>query len=297
MRTSSAASAKSRAAPRRSSAPVEPRSLDLEGYLDRIGLSGRPVADLPTLRELHRLHPQAIAFENLSPLLGEPVLLDIPALQDKLVTRRRGGWCFEQNLFFSHVLRTVGFQVKTLAARVRWNVPPGVTTARSHMLMLVTVDGVRHIADVGFGGLVLTAPLRLEAGVEQETPHERHRLVPSGDAFILEARVAGEWQALYVFDLHEQIQADYEVSNWYLAHHPQSQFVTGIIAARTHDHERHALRNTRYAVHRGAETERRHIGSVAEMRAVLEGPMRIALPRHPELDRRLQRVIDANPQA
>lgn len=270
---------------------------NLEAYLDRIGFSGRPAADLATLRELHRLHPRSIPFENLSPFLGEPVFLDAGALQDKLVTRRRGGWCFEQNLYFSHVLRALGFEVKTLAARVRWNVPAGVTTARSHMLVLVTVDGVRHIADVGFGGLVLTAPLRLEAGVEQQTPHEVHRLMPSGDAFTLEARVGTEWLALYVFDLHEQIQADYEVSNWYLAHNPQSQFVTGIIAARADDAVRHALRNTRYAIHRGGETERRHIGSVAEMRALLEGPMRIPLPPHPELDRRLQRLIDANPPA
>jgi N-hydroxyarylamine O-acetyltransferase len=276
---------------------MEPTSLDIDAYLERIGFSSRTAPNLATLRELHRLHPASVPFENLSPFLGEPVSLDVAALHDKLVTRRRGGWCFEQNLYFSHVLRALGFEVKTLAARVRWNVPAGVATARSHMLLLVDVDGTRQIADVGFGGLVLTAPLRLEAGVEQATPHELHRLVPSGDAFILEARVAGEWQALYVFDLHEHTQADYEVSNWYLAHNPQSQFVTGIIAARADENARHALRNTRYAIHRGSGTERRHIASVPEMRAVLEGALRIPLPGHPDLDARLQRVIDANPPA
>lgn len=276
---------------------MAPTSLDLDAYLARVGFTGRPAPDLATLRELHRLHPAAIPFENLSPFLGEPVSLDVAALQDKLVTRRRGGWCFEQNLYFSHVLRALGFAVKTLAARVRWNVPAGVDTARSHMLLLVDVDGTRQIADVGFGGQVLTAPLELKTHVEQATPHEPHRLLPSGDAFVLESRIAREWHALYVFDLHEQIQADYEVSNWYLAHNPQSQFVTGIIAARADEHARHALRNTRYAIHRGAQTERRHIASVAEMRAVLEGALRIPLPRHPDLDARLQRVIDANPPA
>ena len=272
-------------------------SLDLDAYLERIGFAGRTAPDLATLRELHRLHPAAIPFENLSPFLGEPVSLDVAALQDKLVRRRRGGWCFEQNLYFSHVLRALGFTVTTLAARVRWNVPAGVTTARTHMLMLVDVEGTRQVADVGFGGQVLTAPLELKPHVEQATPHEPHRLVPSGDAFVLESRVAGEWRALYAFDLHEQLQADYEVSNWYLAHNPQSQFVTGIIAARADEHARHALRNTRYAIHRGSATELRHIASVAEMRAVLEGALRIPLPGHPDLDARLQRVIDANPPA
>lgn len=272
---------------------TEPSSLELDGYLARIGFSGKPAADLDTLRRLQRLHPRSIPFENLSPLLGEPVRLDIASLEDKLVARRRGGWCFEQNLYFTHVLRTIGFEVKTLAARVRWNVPAGVTTSRSHMLMRVVVKGEPYIADVGFGGLVLTGPLRLEAGIEQSTPHEAHRLVASGEAFALEAKVAGEWQTLYVFDLHEQLQADYEVSNWYLANFPQSQFVTGVIAARADDGRRHVLRNARYSIHQaGTSTEPRFLGTVAEMKDVLSGALGIMLPDHPQLDAKLQEVID-----
>jgi N-hydroxyarylamine O-acetyltransferase len=268
----------------------------LEEYFRRVGYEGEAAATLETLRDLHRLHAQAIPFENLSPFLGEPVKLDLESLEDKLVGAKRGGWCFEQNLFFSHVLRAIGFDVKTLAARVRWNVPPGVTTARSHMLMLVAIGGERFIADVGFGGLTLTAPLRLAVDVEQPTMHEFHRLAASGGAFVLEAKIAGEWQELYVFDLHEQLQADYEVSNWYLAHFPQSQFVTGILAARADPDRRHTLRNTRYSIHHASgETERRHLGSVAELKAVLQGPFRIPLPAHPDLDTRLQKVIDENP--
>ena len=272
--------------------------LDLDAYRERIGLNTPPRADLGTLRELQRLHTSAIPFENLSPFLGEPVRLDLPSLVDKLVTRRRGGWCFEHNLLFAHVLRRIGFEVKTLAARVRWNVPVGVTTARSHMLMLVPIEGTRFIADVGFGGLTLTAPLVLEAHVEQATPHEPHRLVPAGDEFVLEARLGDDWRQMYAFDLHEQLQADYEVSNWYLAHFPQSQFVTGILAARADAGERHVLRNTRYSIHyRGGRTESRHLASVGELKGVLEGAMRIPLPAHRQLDSRLQALIDANPPA
>jgi N-hydroxyarylamine O-acetyltransferase len=166
------------------------------------------------------------------------------------------------------------------------------------MVMLVSAGEERFLADVGFGGLTLTAPLHLQPGLEQATPHEPHRLQLSGDTYTLEAKIAGAWQVLYIFDLHEQLQADYEVSNWYLAHFPQSQFVTGIIAARADDDRRHALRNTRYAIHhRGGATERRHLASVAELKAVLSGAMRIPLPAHPQLDARLQKVIDANPEA
>ena len=277
---------------------MEPRSPSLEPYLARIGFEGRPGPDLATLTRLHALHTRAIPFENLSAFLGEPMRLDPASLEEKLVGRRRGGWCFEQNLYFTHILRTIGFDVKTLAARVRWNVPPGVTTARSHMLMLVSFDGRRFVADVGFGGLTLTSPLELTAGVEQQTPHEPHRFVTEADRFVLQAKIAGEWQALYAFDLHEQLQADYEVSNWYLANFPQSQFVTGIIAARADVGERHALRNTRYAIHRNdGTTERRFLGSVAEVRDVLRGPMRIPLPEHPDFDARLRKMIDANPSS
>ena len=268
------------------------RPLDLEAYFARVGFDRAPRATLETLRELHRLHAEAIPFENLAPFLGEPVRLDPASLEEKLVRRRRGGWCFEQNLLFADVLEAIGFPVRRLAARVRWNVPPGVVTARSHMLMLVTVADEPWIADVGFGGQSLTAPLRLAPMVEQATPHETCRLVPEGERFVLEANLAGSWSALYAFELHEQQQADYEVSNWYLANHPQSQFVTGIVAARAAPDRRHALRNARYAIHhRDGRTERRVLASVGEIRTVLESDMRIPLPDDPALDAKLEKML------
>ena len=271
----------------------EPQSpLDLEAYFARIGFEGRAAPTLETLAQLHARHVDAIPFENLAAFLGEPVRLDRASLQEKLVARQRGGWCFEHNLLFAQVLEALGFPVLRLAARVRWNVPAGVMTSRSHMLMRVTVDGEPWIADVGFGGQTLTAPLRLVAGLEQSTPHEDFRLVPEGGGFVLQARMPEGWQALYFFELHEQQLADYEVSNWYLAHHPQSYFVTGIVAARAAPDRRHALRNTCYAIHhRGGATERREIASVAEFRAVLAGDFRIPLPDHPRLGERLATLL------
>src|SRR5262245_3255513 len=111
--------------------------IDLDAYFARIGYDGSREPTLRTLQRIHSLHPRVIAFENLSPFLGEPVRLDPDSLQDKLLRRGRGGWCFEQNLLLSHVLLELGFDVRRLAARVRWNVPPGVTGPRSHMLMRV----------------------------------------------------------------------------------------------------------------------------------------------------------------
>ena len=280
-------------------------SIDLDAYLERIGFTGRARPDLSTLREIHRLHAGAIPFENLSALVGEPIALDASALERKLVREGRGGWCFEQNLLMRHVLDAIGFEVTPLAARVRWNVAPHVQTPRSHCLLRVAIAEGDYIADVGFGGQTFTAPLALVPDVEQPTPHEKFRLVAKDAAqpdfrrrdgapsFSVETRIEGAWQVLYVFDLVPAVQADYEVSNWYLAHHPQSQFVNGVIAARAEGDRRHALRHTRYAVHhRDGRTERREIGDAQELRALLAGPLGIRLERVPGLDERLRALFE-----
>ena len=102
--------------------------IDLDAYCARIGYDGPREATLESLRALHNLHPQAIPFENLDPLLKRPVKLDAASLQAKLVEGGRGGYCFEHNSLFAHVLRALGFKVQEATARVRWSVPPGVKT-------------------------------------------------------------------------------------------------------------------------------------------------------------------------
>ena len=268
----------------------------LDAYFTRIHFSGDARPTLETLKRIHALHAEHIPFENLSPFIGEPVPLDIDALRRKLLETGRGGWCFEHNILFRHVLAEIGFDVTPLAARVRWNVPPGTIGPRSHMLLLVRLAGLTYIADVGFGGLTLTAPLALEAGSEQATVLEPHRLSAAGNGFLLEAKIAGKWEALYTFDLQEEQLADYERSNWYLCHHPESHFVTGVVAARATPELRHALRNTRYAIHRrDGSTEKRFLTTVEEYKRTLAGPFTIALPDAPSLDAKLAKLIEANP--
>jgi N-hydroxyarylamine O-acetyltransferase len=96
---------------------------DLDTYFERIGFRHELSPTLEVLQQLHSRHPVAIAFENLSPFLGLEVKLDIASLQDKLIRKGRGGYCFEHNLLFSHILTALGFEVKGLAARVLWNMP------------------------------------------------------------------------------------------------------------------------------------------------------------------------------
>ena len=243
------------------------------------------------MRPTSRFQPAAIPFENLNPLLGWPVSLDVEALQAKLVGGGRGGWCFEQNTLFRHALEALGFSVTNLAARVLWNAPPNSPIgARSHMLLLVDLGGHLYIADVGFGGNVLTAPLRLESHIVQATPHEPHRLLPLENSFVLEASMRGEWKPLYRFTLEHQFPADYEVSNWYLCNHPRSMFRQHLIGARATAEGRYALRNNALAIHRNNKTEKHTLGDPAALRSSLEIDFRLELPESPELAAMLERI-------
>jgi N-hydroxyarylamine O-acetyltransferase len=265
--------------------------IDLDAYFQRIGYKGARTPTLETLRAIHVRHTETIAFENLNPLLGWPVPLDPASLQQKMVRDGRGGYCFEHNILFKHALDTLRFRVTGLAARVLWGAAENTVTARTHMLLHVDLDGQPYIVDVGFGGVTLTGPLRLETDIEQATPHEPFRLLKANDEFIEQVNIRGDWVSLYRFNLQENLLPDYEVTNWYLSNHPGSRFVTGLLAARPAPDRRYALMNNQFAVHHlNGHTERRLLANADEMRETLEGAFRLTLPDTPDLDELLARL-------
>lgn len=266
---------------------------DAEAYFRRIGYSGSRTANLETLRAIHLAHATSIPFENLDPLLGKPVLLDAASLQEKILHRGRGGYCFEQNLLLAVALQHCGFHVSGLAARVVWNQPADIATARTHMLLKVDIGGAVFLADVGFGAVSLTSPLRFEPEIEQATPHEPFRLRPVGSEYLMEVSLRGEWMPLYRFDLTEHSLNDYEVANWYVCTHPKSFFTFSLIAARPDVDRRYTFRDAEFAVHHvGGETSRRRIESATELRRVLEESFLITLPDDEDVDRVLERVVE-----
>src|SRR3979490_2774751 len=113
-----------------------PETIDIGAYLKRIGYQGGRAPTLETLRALHALHSAAITFENLDPLLKRRIHLDAASLERKLVTEKRGGYCFEQNGLFAAALTSLGFDVTGLAAHVYVKQTPG-RIRRSHMLLLL----------------------------------------------------------------------------------------------------------------------------------------------------------------
>jgi N-hydroxyarylamine O-acetyltransferase len=149
---------------------------DLDAYCQRIGYAGPREPSLPVLRAVVADHAAALAFENIDVLLGRGVRIDIASVQDKLVHRKRGGYCFEQNGLLEAALGAIGFALQPLAARVVRGRPataPG--SARAHKVLRVDLADGSYIADVGFGNLTPTAPLALRLQEEQTTQHEPFR--------------------------------------------------------------------------------------------------------------------------
>lgn len=270
--------------------------LDQTGYFQRIGYTGSRAPTLETLSAIHAAHAMTIPFENLNPVLRWPVKLDLASLQAKLVHGGRGGWCYEHNLLLSHVLRSLGFEVTWLAARVLWHAPEGAMPPRSHMLMRVDLEGKAYLVDVGFGGLTLTTPLLMEADVEQPTLHEPFRLIRQGNDFVKQAKIRDAWQTLYRFDLQEQQQSDYEMSNWYLCNFPDCFLIHDLLLARPAKDRRYTLRNNELAVHHAAgESEKRMLTSAAELRDVLTKDFLITLPDSPEVEEMLEKYAAMRP--
>ncbi|ARX86956.1 MULTISPECIES: arylamine N-acetyltransferase family protein [Streptomyces] len=198
--------------------------LDIEAYLARIGYEGEAKPDLETLRALHRGHVASIPFENLEIMLGRPVLLDLAALQDKMVHRRRGGYCYEQNLLFAAALERIGFSVKGLGARVR----AGASTTRAvtHMLLDVEADGEQWHCDVGFGADGLLEPIPLRAGVDVSQGEWRFGIGSEEEGVrVLRTQNADGWFDLYAYTTTRCLPVDYVVMNHYTSTHPKSPFI------------------------------------------------------------------------
>ncbi|SOZ64212.1 Arylamine N-acetyltransferase [Cupriavidus taiwanensis] len=220
----------------------------LDAWLMRLGIAAPPSPTLQSLDAVLAAHLASIPFENVDPLLRRPVRIDLDAVFDKLVTRRRGGYCFELNTLLSAALGALGYEVTPLAARVRWGVPDDVPTMTSHMLLRVEVAHRSYVVDVGFGGPTPFRAMPLSEPADDGFPY---RLAPSPaqaaasafHSYDLQARGDAGWIPVYRFDLTPQPPIDFEARNWYVSTHPDSVFLQRLMAARTDGGTRVTLAN------------------------------------------------------
>lgn len=235
--------------------------IDLDAYFARIGYDGPREASLETLRGLHVLHTATIVFEDIDVQLDRGVDISPEAVDAKLITARRGGYCYEQNNLFKRVLTALGYQVDGLLGRVQWMLPLEPPRGRTHMALRVTIDGDPWLADVGFGS-ALPGPIRFDSDDAQPTSHEHYRLVSVGRERRLEALIGEAWEPVYQLSPDAQLDVDYVQPNWFSSTHPTSNFRQNLIIARTTPETRYNLLNNRLTIRSpGAEVQKRTLNA------------------------------------
>lgn len=268
--------------------------MDLDRYLARIGLAARPHLDAAGIAALQAAHRHAIGFENLDIPLGRGICIDTGSVFDKLVTRGRGGYCFEQNRLYADALATLGVPNRPLLARVRLGLSDGVTPPRTHICLLAEIEGRHWLADAGFGGSNVP-PLPLEHGAEARTDDGAdHRLRRVGEVgstdgqWLLEragpssatdgrADARKDWQPQYSFDLAEVAPDDLEQANHWTSTRPGTRFTTFHVASIPLARGFASMLDRELTVHRAGVTERRTIADAAEYARTLREVFRIAL--------------------
>ena len=215
----------------------------LAAYLARIGVPCPSVLDQGTLRDLHCAHLMAVPFENLSIHLGEPILLDEASLLDKIVRRRRGGFCYELNGAFAWLLEGLGAQVTRVSARV-YGQGGQLGPPFDHLALVVRIpDGTGPwIADVGFGSHS-TYPLLADSRAEQADPGGRFRLADAPDGDI---DVFMDGQPQYRLESRERALADFGPTCWWQQTSPESHFTRSVICSRLTEDGRISISGRRF---------------------------------------------------
>jgi len=201
----------------------------LADYLTRIGFQGMARADLATVTSLMRAQLQAVPFENLDIQAGKMISIDPDVIAEKLITRRRGGYCYEVNGLFAMALHALQIPYFFIAARPLTH--HNVKKPKTHMAVVVEIDGDQWLCDCGYGGYGLRAPMNLGL-LDTEVSQDGELFILSrvnDSEIILKSHVQDVWEAQYTFDLAPQDWVDFEPANYYSSTHHDSLFVRKLL--------------------------------------------------------------------
>jgi N-hydroxyarylamine O-acetyltransferase len=252
-------------------------SRDLTAYRQRIGWHDTAAHDLVTLSAVLRAHMQAIPFENLDVLLGRPVSLEVPALMDKLVHARRGGYCFEHATLFAAVLEALGFAPARHIARVIV-VAPRNLAARTHMFLSVPLHEGLFLVDPGFGALAPHAPVALVDGRPTSVDGETHWMHREDRHWVLCTRVDGRTQECWITALEHDNPVDFEMGNHYTATHPASAFRSRLMLRALTPRGRVTVMNRDATLRDGEHVERRELADRRDLRALVAAHFGFDMP-------------------
>lgn len=242
--------------------------MNVDAYLKRLDYRGSRTPSLATLRGLHVAHLMTVPFENLSIHNQEPIILDDEALFEKIVARRRGGFCYELNGLFSALLRALGFEVFRLSAAVM-NDEGQFGPPFDHMTLMVNLEE-RWLADVGFGDCFVE-PLRLDSREAQVQGRRRYRIDVAGKAHTLWQQGANDsWRAQYRFDLTPYTYDDFSKMCHYHQTSPQSHFTQRCVCSRATPEGRITLRDRRLIRTQRGERQEEELADEAAFTGALQ---------------------------
>lgn len=239
-----------------------------DGYLGALDLQ-RSEPGLDFLSEIIRRHAAQFAFSSVGPMLGDDLPLDIESLYRRIVLKRRGGYCFEQNGLLFAMLQELGYEVGLYLGRVIYNqdIHPGLT----HRITLVKIGDAQYVADVGFGPLGPQSPVCMSGETSRENFRIFRVLERHPGEFHMQTLKDGGFYSMYKFELARYGPADCEVGHFYSHKHPKATFVNHLVVAKIMDDEVRSLRNREYWIITGSGERKHGISDAADLQTVLAG--------------------------
>ena len=196
-------------------------NFSLKNYLNRINYAGKIQADLKTLNALMSHQLQSVPFENTEVQAGRIPSLVLEDIYAKIVTDKRGGYCYEVNGLFAMALSAIGFEWYFVGARPMFY--PS-RRPKTHMVIVVILDGESYLCDTGFGGYGLREPLKVVETLAAEQNGDQFRLAFIDEEFVLSSLVNDEWMPQYGFALTPQEWIEFSLANYFNATHPDTIF-------------------------------------------------------------------------
>ena len=244
-------------------------------YLERIGYAGPTAPNADTLRQIHRAHLLAVPFENLDIPLRREIVCEEDSFLRKIVERRRGGFCYEMNGAFAALLRSLGFQVTLLSARVpKEDGSDGPEF--DHLTLRVDLEEP-WLADVGFGDSFLE-PLRLKTGVEHAQYGRKFRIAEANESLRVERiEPGGSWKPEYSFTLQPRQLSDFAAMCHYHQTSPESPFTRKKVCSIATPDGRVTLSGMKLIMTRDGKREEREIESEGEWQQVLKNQFGVVL--------------------
>jgi N-hydroxyarylamine O-acetyltransferase len=251
---------------------------EVELYLQRIRAASSGEANLDQLRHLQNQHLLEVPFENLDVIWGNPIRLQLDELYDKIVNRRRGGFCYELNGLFAWLLSSLGYPVDLLSARVYGEERRNFGPEFDHMALWVHLERP-YLVDVGFGD-GFRQPLLLPDG-QTEDISGHYRLLatlPDEDELELQHQEGGLWKAQFRFKLHAHPLEDFAEMCHYHQSSPNSSFTQGALCSRATADGRITLTQSELILTRGSEKMKTPVRGQEHFKQLLDKYFSITMP-------------------